>query len=81
MADPVREDMESHLGADLSGVRVHTDGNADRLNRSVQAEAFTSGSDVYFKSGKYSPESSDGRKLLAHELTHVVQQGTGQTGG
>jgi hypothetical protein len=81
MADPVRGDMEAHLGADLSGVRVHTDGNADRLNRSVQAEAFTSGSDVFFKSGKYSPESTDGRRLLAHELTHVVQQGTGQTDG
>jgi hypothetical protein len=80
--DATRADMEGHLGADLSDVRVHTGSSADQLNRSVRAEAFTTGNDVFFKSGKYSPETSDGRGLLAHELTHVVQQGTGQvTGG
>lgn len=76
--DNVRADMEGHLGADLSGVRVHADSRGDMLSRSVQADAFTTGSDVFFRSGKYSPDSSDGRKLLAHELTHVVQQGSGQ---
>jgi hypothetical protein len=78
--DDTRADMEGHLGADLSGVRVHTGGEADNLNRSVQAEAFTTGNDVFFKSGKYAPDSSEGRGLLAHELTHVVQQRSGQAG-
>jgi Domain of unknown function (DUF4157) len=79
--DGTRSDMEGHLGADLSGVRVHTGSQADSLNRSVQAEAFTTGNDVFFKSGKYAPETSDGRGLLAHELTHVVQQNSGRVGG
>lgn len=79
--DDTKADMEGHLGADLSAVRVHTGGEADNLNRSVQAEAFTTGDDVFFKSGKYSPETSEGRGLLAHELTHVVQQRSGQTEG
>jgi hypothetical protein len=79
--DNTKSDMEGHLGADLSGVRVHTGSQADNLNRSVRAEAFTTGNDVFFKSGKYSPESSDGRGLLAHELTHVVQQRSGDVGG
>ncbi len=79
--DHTRSDMEGHLGTDLSDVRVHTGGKADTLNRSVQAEAFTTGNDVFFKSGKYAPETSSGRGLLAHELTHVVQQRSGQTDG
>lgn len=76
--DHVKADMESHLGADLSGVRVHADRQGDMLSRSVQADAFTTGSDVFFRSDKYSPDSGDGRSLLAHELTHVVQQSSGQ---
>lgn len=75
--DHVRTDMESHMGVDLSSVRVHADSRGDALSRSVQADAFTTGSDVFFRDGKYSPDSSDGRKLLAHELTHVVQQASG----
>lgn len=75
--DHVRGDMESHLGTDLSAVRVHADSRGDALSRSVQADAFTTGTDVFFRSGKYSPDSGDGRKLLAHELTHVVQQASG----
>jgi hypothetical protein len=55
-------------------VRVHNDGTADALARSVSARAFTVGSDLYFASGEYRPGSSDGDHLLAHELTHVVQQ-------
>jgi hypothetical protein len=77
LRDDVRTDMEDHLGVDLSSVKVHTDSASDSLNRSVQAEAFTSGSDVFFSSGKYDPDSASGRSLLAHELTHVVQQSTG----
>jgi hypothetical protein len=80
LEDGVRADMEAHLGADLSGVRVHTDGRADELSRSVQAEAFTTGSDIFFKTGGYDPASSTGRGLLGHELTHVVQQSTGLRG-
>jgi Domain of unknown function (DUF4157) len=71
LADAVGEAM----GADLSGVRVHTGDRADRLSRSMQAAAFTTGSDIFFRSGAYQPESRSGRELLAHELTHVVQQG------
>jgi len=70
----VRAQMETSLGADLSGVRVHTGSEADRLNQAVSARAFTTGSDVFFRQGEYSPGSSTGRELLAHELTHVVQQ-------
>jgi hypothetical protein len=74
----VRADMEHHLGHDLEGVRVHTGPAADAVSRSVQAEAFTTGSDVFFSQGRYDPGSATGRSLLAHELTHVVQQSTGQ---
>ncbi|MGE0059396.1 MAG: DUF4157 domain-containing protein [Dehalococcoidia bacterium] len=69
-----RADLEPALGSDFGDVRVHTDGEADALNRAVSAEAFTTGKDIFFRSGNYNPGSADGRKLLAHELTHVVQQ-------
>lgn len=75
--DPVRQDMETRLGADLSDVRIHADARGDELSHSVQADAFTTGADVFFRSGSYSPDSSAGRQLLAHELTHVVQQTSG----
>ena len=65
--------LSGSLG-DLSDVRVHTDDTADKLNRSVSARAFATGSDVYFASGEYSPGSPAGDKLIAHELAHVVQQ-------
>jgi Domain of unknown function (DUF4157)/Calpain family cysteine protease len=66
------------MGADFSGVRVHTGHQADQLNRSIQAKAFTTGQDVFFRQGEYNPESSAGQKVLAHELTHVVQQQSGR---
>jgi hypothetical protein len=69
-----RARMESAFGADFSGVRIHTDARADGLNQSLSARAFTTGSDVFFRQGEYSPGSSSGRELLAHELTHVLQQ-------
>jgi hypothetical protein len=77
--DPlVRRSMEDGLGADFSGVRVHVDAQADQLNRSLQAQAFTTGSDIFFRQSHYKPATDGGRRLLAHELTHVVQQnGTG----
>ncbi|HET6228812.1 MAG TPA: DUF4157 domain-containing protein [Longimicrobiaceae bacterium] len=70
----IRASMESAFGADFSGVRVHTGAAADSLNQAVQARAFTTGQDVFFSGGAYDPGSGAGRELLAHELTHVVQQ-------
>lgn len=67
--------MGDAMGADFSGVRVHEDSASDALNSSIQARAFTTGSDIFFKQGEYNPSSSEGQKLLAHELTHTVQQG------
>ncbi|MEK7728899.1 MAG: DUF4157 domain-containing protein, partial [candidate division KSB1 bacterium] len=66
--------FEPRFGVDFSGVRVHTNGRAAETSRAVNARAFTVGKDVAFGGGQYAPESSEGRKLLAHELTHVVQQ-------
>lgn len=63
------------MGQDFSGVTIHTDAQADHLSRQLGAEAFTTGSDVFFREGAYDPASSDGQHLIAHELTHVVQQG------
>jgi hypothetical protein len=78
LADPVRSDMEQAFGADFGGVRVHTDAQSDQMNRSVQAQAFTTGQDIFFRPGNYDPGSRGGQELLAHELTHVVQQSGGQ---
>lgn len=63
------------MDQDFSGVTIHTDAQADHLSRQLGAEAFTTGSDVFFREGAYDPASSDGQRLIAHELTHVVQQG------
>jgi len=71
--------MEESFGVDFSDVRVHTDSNAESMNRELNARAFTHGSDIYFNANEYSPETSEGKHLLAHELTHVVQQ-TGSIG-
>ena len=73
--DGVRSSMERGFGADFSGVRVHTGGQADALNRSLNARAFTAGSDIFFGQGQYNPGSTGGQELIAHELTHTVQQG------
>jgi hypothetical protein len=66
---------------DLSDVRVHTDEGADKLNRSVSARAFATGTDVYFARGEYNPGTAAGDKLIAHELAHVVQQRGAPAGG
>ena len=73
--------MESRLGADFSDVRVHTDGKATESARSVQAYAYTVGTDVVFQSDKFAPDSDSGQRMLAHELTHVVQQRSGPVAG
>ncbi len=72
---PVRTRMEGAFQTDFSGVKVHTDGESHALNQSLGARAFTTGPDIFFKEGEYQPAASDGQELLAHELTHVVQQG------
>lgn len=74
LPDDVRGGMESGLGFSFADVRVHTDAEATRWTRDLNARAFTYGADIYFNAGMYSPTSSAGRKLLAHELTHVAQQ-------
>ncbi|OCQ88948.1 hypothetical protein BCD64_04185 [Nostoc sp. MBR 210] len=75
LADSIREPMETAFGADFSGVKIHTDAQSDQLNKSIQAKAFTTGQDVFFRQGEYQPGSRGGQELIAHELTHVVQQG------
>lgn len=77
----VRADMEARLGADFSDVRVHTDHAAHTAAESVQAHAFTTGSDIVFQGGRYDTGSTAGRTMLAHELTHVVQQRSGPVAG
>lgn len=67
--------MESRFNTDFSGVRVHTGNQAESLSNSIQAQAFTHGNDIYFNSGKYAPHTEAGGALLAHELTHTIQQG------
>ncbi len=66
--------MNSSFGVDFSNVRIHNDSEAAGMNKELNAQAFTHGSDIYFNEGKYNPENSQGKFLLAHELTHVVQQ-------
>ena len=70
----LRTELEPRFGADFGDVRVHTGAPADRLNRTLGAEAFTHRNDIYVSAGKYAPGTSAGKHLLAHELTHVVQQ-------
>ena len=75
LPDDTRSFLEPRFGQDFSDVRIHTGAEADQLNDTVQARAFTTGSDIFFRDGEYNPNSDAGRELLAHELTHVVQQG------
>ena len=75
MKEGTRAEMEGHFKADFSSVRLHTDAHAASMSRTLSAQAFTYGNHIYFGAGKYDPGSSAGKKLLAHELTHVVQQG------
>ncbi|PJJ10309.1 uncharacterized protein DUF4157 [Flavobacterium sp. 1] len=75
MDNGTKKFMESRFGIDFSGVRIHTGSQAVQMSRELNAQAFTVGNDVYFNEGKYNPNSESGRHLLAHELTHTVQQG------
>ncbi len=74
LPEQVRKPMEQAIGADFSGVRVHDNPASHQLNESIQAKAFTTGRDIFFQQGMYTPGSRSGNELLAHELTHVVQQ-------
>lgn len=69
--------MELRFGHDFSQLRVHTDAKAAESAQTIGAAAYTVGNDVVFGAGEFNPQSSDGRKLIAHELTHVVQQSQG----
>jgi len=75
MSKNTQEEMSSGFGADFSKVRIHTGSRAVQMNKDLGSHAFTNGSDIYFNSGKYDPGSKAGKHLLAHELTHTVQQG------
>jgi hypothetical protein len=77
----VQRDMEGVVGADLSSVRVHTGGAAEQSAAGLGARAYTVGEDVVMGAGAYSPGSDEGRRTLAHELTHVVQQRSGPVDG
>jgi hypothetical protein len=73
----LQQSMGQAMGADFSGVKVHRDAQANLLNQLIQAKAFTTGEDVFFRQGAYEPGSRGGQELIAHELTHVVQQNRG----
>src|SRR5437764_13907578 len=72
-----RDYMEPQFQHDFTGARVHTDGKAAESALALNASAFTVGKDIFFAPGRYAPDTLEGRKLLAHELTHVVQQREG----
>ncbi len=78
LSTKTRMEMESSFGRDFKDVNVHTDQDSVEMNKDLKAQAFTHGKDIYFDSGKFNPETSEGKRLLAHELTHVVQQGEGE---
>jgi hypothetical protein len=74
LPESVRNSFEPRFGYDFSKVRLHTDSNAVNINRGLNAQAFTHGRDIYFGTGSYSLATTTGKKLLAHELAHVIQQ-------
>ncbi len=82
---PLEHNVQAQMGAamdhDFSSVQVHTSPEADDLNKQLGAKAFTTGRDVFFRQGTYQPHTSGGQELIAHELTHVVQQSSGAVGG
>ena len=77
----VRADMEGRFGQDFGDVRVHNDGAAHESAKSVNAQAYTVGSNIVFQRDKYDPGSDAGKHMIAHELTHVVQQRNGPVDG
>lgn len=80
LPEAVQRHLEEGLNHDLSKVRIHDDTEADRMAKGVNAVAFTAGTDIYFQSGKFNPNTQTGLELLAHEVTHTVQQSQGKVG-
>ncbi|RPI75880.1 MAG: DUF4157 domain-containing protein [Desulfobacteraceae bacterium] len=78
LPESARSFFEPRFDHDFSWVRVHADSDAAQMAQSIRAQAFTHGHDIYFGAGKYSPDESSGKQLLAHELTHVIQQKDGE---
>ncbi|MEP7229794.1 MAG: DUF4157 domain-containing protein [Ginsengibacter sp.] len=69
------QEMSTGFGIDFSSIRIHNDTEAVNMSNQLEAQAFTHGTDIYFNEGKFDPDSSSGKLLLAHELTHTIQQG------
>jgi hypothetical protein len=80
LPEAVRRHLEQGLNHDLTRVRIHDDAEADKLAKGLNAVAFTTGTDIYFRSGKFNPNTQSGLELLAHEVTHTVQQSRGRVG-
>jgi len=76
----IQAQMNDAMGHDFGGVRVHTSSESNDLNRQLDAKAFTTGQDIFFRDGAYEPHTSGGQELVAHELAHVVQQSSGAVG-
>lgn len=70
-----RSFMENAFSTDFSSVKIHTDSQASEMSKDINAKAFTYGNDIYFNNGQFSSHTNEGKKLLAHELTHTLQQG------
>jgi Domain of unknown function (DUF4157) len=81
LPNPIRAQMETAMGADFGGVRIHTGAHAAELSDRISAQAFTYRNQIFFNQGKFETQGRQGRFLLAHELAHVVQQGGGQSNG
>ncbi|NMM49667.1 eCIS core domain-containing protein [Marinigracilibium pacificum] len=77
MTSDIQKNLGSKMGSDFSGVKIHTDSSAVQMNKELGARAFTYKNNIYFNQGQYNPGTSQGKHLLAHELTHVVQQSGG----
>lgn len=80
LPDGTKNEMESSFGADFSKVRIHTDKRAVSMNQTLGAQAFATGNNIYFNQGNFNPNSMGGKHLLAHELTHTIQQGASPQG-
>lgn len=76
MPPSIQREMEDGFGADFSQVNIHQNSQAQQMSSALQAKAFTVGSDIYFNQGQFDPGSAQGKTLLAHELTHTIQQGS-----
>lgn len=74
---PTKSFMESRFRTDLSNVKIHKGNDAQQMSRELNAQAFTVGNDIFFNTGKFAPDTAEGKHLLAHELTHTIQQSNG----